>query len=199
MIPIEKNIVVVDEQGNFYESTYPRRAKGLVKNGRARFIDENTICLVSLPNENVEDNLMSDNVINDFNKEIKETVVSAELIMSQIFEQIKMITSQTEHLNNAFQMLGSIPNGECGGPGSPGDIAGKAKAESLASMVRDREATNQQTLKLLEKMYDDLKPENTNEIEIVSKKFKREVIDKIIDTYDIGDCETILKELIHDL
>ena len=39
MIPIEKNIVVVDEQGNEYEATYPKRAKGLVKNGRARFID----------------------------------------------------------------------------------------------------------------------------------------------------------------
>ena len=30
MIPIEKNIVVVDEQGNEYEATYPKRAKGLV-------------------------------------------------------------------------------------------------------------------------------------------------------------------------
>ena len=37
-IPIEKNISVVDEQGNEYEATYPKRAKGLVKSGRARFI-----------------------------------------------------------------------------------------------------------------------------------------------------------------
>jgi len=41
--PIEKNIIVVDEQGNEYEATYPKRAKGLVKNGRARFVDENKI------------------------------------------------------------------------------------------------------------------------------------------------------------
>ena len=32
MTPIEKNVIVVDEQGNEYEATYPKRAKGLVKN-----------------------------------------------------------------------------------------------------------------------------------------------------------------------
>lgn len=31
-----KNIIVIDEQGRVYEATYPKRAKGLVKNGRAR-------------------------------------------------------------------------------------------------------------------------------------------------------------------
>lgn len=47
--PIEKNVIVVDEQGNEYEATYPKRAKGLVKNGRARFIGENKICLACPP------------------------------------------------------------------------------------------------------------------------------------------------------
>ena len=56
MTPIEKNIRVVDEQGNEYEATYPKRAKGLVKNGRARFVDENTICL-ACPPENMEVNM----------------------------------------------------------------------------------------------------------------------------------------------
>jgi len=60
MIPIAKNISVIDEQGNLYESTYAKRAKGLVKTGRARFVDEQTICLVSVP-ENLEDNIMSNN------------------------------------------------------------------------------------------------------------------------------------------
>ena len=54
MIPIEKNIIVTDEQGNILEATYPKRAKGLVKNGRARYIDENTICL-ACPPVNMED------------------------------------------------------------------------------------------------------------------------------------------------
>ena len=34
-------MIVVDEQGNEYEATYPKRAKGLVKKGRARFVEEN--------------------------------------------------------------------------------------------------------------------------------------------------------------
>jgi hypothetical protein len=39
--PFAKNVTVVDENGNIYEATYPKRAKGLVKSGRARFIEEN--------------------------------------------------------------------------------------------------------------------------------------------------------------
>lgn len=46
MIPIEKNIIVVDEKGNEYEATYPKRAKGLVKNRRAHYLEENKICLL---------------------------------------------------------------------------------------------------------------------------------------------------------
>lgn len=56
--PIEKNIRVVDAQGNELEATYPKRAKGLVKQGRARFIDENTICLACPPDELTEDKIM---------------------------------------------------------------------------------------------------------------------------------------------
>ena len=63
MTPIEKNIIVVDEQGNTLEATYPKRAKGLVKKGRARFISENVICL-ACPPENLEENAMSNNVSN---------------------------------------------------------------------------------------------------------------------------------------
>ena len=62
MTPIEKNIIVVDEQGNEYKATYPKRAKGLVKNGRARFIAENKICLACPPDKIMEDNQMSDNI-----------------------------------------------------------------------------------------------------------------------------------------
>ena len=56
MTPIEKNIRVIDEQGNEYEATYSQRAKGHIKNGRARFVDENTICL-ACPPKNMEVNM----------------------------------------------------------------------------------------------------------------------------------------------
>lgn len=54
-----KNIIVIDEQGRVYEATYPKRAKGLVKNGRARFVNENTICL-ACPPKNSEDYKMNE-------------------------------------------------------------------------------------------------------------------------------------------
>lgn len=56
-----KNIAVIDEQGNRYEATYPKRAKGLVKSGRARFVDEKTICLARPPDKS-EDKTMSENM-----------------------------------------------------------------------------------------------------------------------------------------
>ena len=59
MTPIEKNVIVVDELGNEYEATYPKRAKGLVKNGRARFIDDNTICLACPPHTELEEATVS--------------------------------------------------------------------------------------------------------------------------------------------
>ena len=58
MTPIEKNVIVVDEQGNILEATYPKRAKGLVKKGRARFISESMICLACPPRK-MEENEMS--------------------------------------------------------------------------------------------------------------------------------------------
>lgn len=56
-----KNIAVIDEQGNQYEATYLKRAKGLVKSGRARFVDEKTICLARPPDKS-EDKTMSENM-----------------------------------------------------------------------------------------------------------------------------------------
>lgn len=44
-------IAVIDEAGNRYEATYLKRARGLVKNGRARFIDDHTIVLACPPNQ----------------------------------------------------------------------------------------------------------------------------------------------------
>lgn len=45
MIPIEKNIIVTDVNGIEIGATYPKRAKGLVKNGRAEYTDDHRIRL----------------------------------------------------------------------------------------------------------------------------------------------------------
>ncbi|WP_429149553.1 hypothetical protein [Anaerotaenia torta] len=60
--PIIKNIIVIDEQSTQYNSTYLRRAKGLVKNGRAYWVDDNTICLLCPPLNETEDLLMDKNI-----------------------------------------------------------------------------------------------------------------------------------------
>ncbi len=151
MTPIEKNIIVVDEQGREYEATYPKRAKGLVKNGRARFVDENKICLACPPNTlnfETEDIKMSENIEN---QEAKVTY-SVEYILTKIAE----IQSETAYLNEALAKLSTMSDGDSGDPGSPGNILGAEKAKSFGDIVRCRETTNQQMLKMYEKMLDNL-------------------------------------------
>lgn len=45
MIPIEKNMIVLDANGRRIGFTYPKRAKGLVKNGRAEYVSDHEIRL----------------------------------------------------------------------------------------------------------------------------------------------------------
>ena len=149
MIPIAKNIVVVDEQGNYYEATYPKRAKGLVKNGRARFIDEKTICLACPPCD-MEDNNMSNNTENM----AMETKPTEKLTMDYVLGQIEKIATETEYLHNAISELSKTNSV------GPGDVGTQEKAHALGEIVTSREHTNQRLLSLYEKMYDDLKSQS---------------------------------------
>lgn len=152
-IPITKNIFVVDEQGNEYEATYPKRARGLVKNGRARFLSENKICLACPPDIILEDKEMTDHTDNTDNTYSNETKID----VAYIFRQIAAIQEQTEYLHLALEKLSLVADGNGGTQYSPGDIAGKAKAEAFGDIVRCRETTNQQILRFYETVYNDLK------------------------------------------
>jgi hypothetical protein len=71
MTPIEKNIAVTDESGKQYEPTYWKRAKGLVKHGRARWVDEEKICLTCPPEQiEAEDITMDEKVANNIKDQI---------------------------------------------------------------------------------------------------------------------------------
>lgn len=86
-----KTINVIDEYGNILESTYPKRAKGLVKSGRARYVDEVTILLFSCPpiENKLEDQIMNNNEIK--NNIVAETkTITQEYIISKIDEIVKM-------------------------------------------------------------------------------------------------------------
>lgn len=162
MTPIEKNVIVVDENGNEYEATYSKRAKGLVKNGRARFIEENKICLLCPPEIEMEDNKMSENINVNENVEVNSEAVLNEanekMSIGYILGQIEKIQSETQYLQDCIKGLETMQVTQAQVPGAPVDIAGEQKAKSLGQIVASREATNQQLIAFYEKMYDDLKP-----------------------------------------
>ena len=145
--PIEKNVIVVDEQGNEYEATYPKRAKGLVKSGRARFVDENKICLACPPNEYLEDKKMTENTV-----EVKMAEEPASKILSidYILAQIEKIVENTAYIESALGSLASVESV------SPGDIGAEEKAKGIADVVKCRETTNQQLLAFYTKVFNDL-------------------------------------------
>lgn len=137
----ERCIEVVDEAGNLYESTWPKRAKGLVKHGRARFVDENRICLTRPPDTKSEETHMSN------------TSIFGEMTVADLLTRINNIINQTGYIGEVCEALKAMTDGDCG---SPGNLLGQAKAEALGAIVASREATNQQILRLYEKMYDDM-------------------------------------------
>jgi len=65
--------LVTDIFGNKLEPTYPKRAKGLVKKGRAVFLEDNLICMKdSCPNLSLEDKTMSN--INNIHEAANQTI-----------------------------------------------------------------------------------------------------------------------------
>lgn len=145
MAPIEKNVRVFDEQGNEYEATYPKRAKGLVKNGRARFVGENTICLACPP-----DKIMEEKTMENTNKNIANGVVNGKPTMAYILEQLEMLKENDGFLDKALEKLTNVKSG------GPGDIGAQAQAKALKDAILAHETTRQQLIALYGKMYDDI-------------------------------------------
>ena len=160
MTPIEKNVIVVDELGNEYEATYPKRAKGLVKNGRARFIEENKICLACPPHTELEDMTMSENknvstTVPEETTEAKETkTVQNPMTLEYVLSKIQAIADDTFHIHEAIDAISQIRST------GPGDVGTQEQTKAIGDIVRCRETTNQRLIAFYEKMYDDLKPKN---------------------------------------
>lgn len=136
-----KCMTVIDLQGNAYEPTYPKRAKGLVKKGRARFVDENTICLTCPPGEREETVMMSNS----------ETKAPMNLTAAQIFEELKQIREDTSYITLAMEKLEKVPTA----PASENEAC-LGKIAAIQKIVQEREETNQALIRLYEKMYDDV-------------------------------------------
>ena len=149
--PIEKNVIVVDEQGNEYEATYPKRAKGLVKNGRARFVGENKICLACPPDKSEENKMMDNNI----------------LTTREIFEQITILQKQLTE--NSFQSLhrlsDSIDSIKENEESMEEDIS------SVCGVFATREAIFMKMLEFYERMYDDIVNAEQRKMETISEAF----------------------------
>lgn len=183
---MEKTVQVVDEAGIRYEATYPRRAKGLVKNGRARFVDENTICLACPPNKqnrSSEDKEMTntENIKNapsaeEQNKIRQEKDLAAEQIHCRSSETcgpekkgtadpvysleyaLEMLEKLAKDTSHIHEALAAVASMESEPTieGSSADEMAKAAAE----IVRCREATNQKLIAFYEKMAEDCRPQS---------------------------------------
>ena len=82
--------------------------------------------------------------------------VFGNMTVEDILQHINNIVNQTGYIGEAYEAFKTMGDGDSGDCGAPGNIMGKAKAEAIATVVQCRETTNQQILKLYEKMYDDL-------------------------------------------
>ena len=148
MTPIEKNIIVVDEQGNEYEATYPKRAKGLVKNGRARFVDENKICLACPPDKILEEEKMSNNTNNKSEQKVNG------ITEQQIFEQITLL--QTQLTQNAQTSLHRLSDAlDFIGEDNENELPYEQITE-ICNVFKTREITLLKLLEMYEKMYADI-------------------------------------------
>ena len=160
MTPIEKNVRVVDEQGHEYEATYIKRAKGLVKNGRARFIDESTICLACPPNKILEDKIMNENieVINEEIQNAEEEINAApdekKYTLDYALMQLEKIQSSLQTLTE--KTIDEIKQIDFERPG------GNARAESITSIATGYQKTSDKLIEFYTGIIDKLSVSKTD-------------------------------------
>ena len=169
--PASLKIEVVDSSGKIIGRTYEKRAKGLVKKGRARFTDENRITL--LPSEDAHDYIDTEGYKMDerINTENIENISeeNGQYTIESVMQCMKKILDDTQYIKDAIFNVTEIPSGDAGDCGSPGDIAGKAKAEAISTIVRERENTNQKLIDFYNKVYDDLKAQQFSASDVEKK------------------------------
>lgn len=178
-----KNVNVVDDLGNRYVPTYAKRAKGLVKNGRARWVDENTICLACPPDElNLEDTKMK-NEINPIEGMVVESRDSEQVVarnglnLRDILERMDKIIAQGDELRNIVFDIQNLPVNE-----SPeGGLDGQARAQAIEGIVVNREANNERMLKMLDRMYEDMMGRTAHVQDMPSKEPNAAVLEAIRD------------------
>ena len=132
----KKNIIVVDEAGNLLGRTWPRRAEGLIKKGRARRLDPATICL-ACPPENTEDPPMENDFLQD------PEVRAASLTPEALLRRMDDVRAQMQSLSDAIRTVDALPE----------DNEAGERAQAIGRMFCEREITCRQQLSFLERIY----------------------------------------------
>ena len=187
----QKTVRVTDEAGGEYEATYPKRARGLVKHGRARFTDESqtAIILTCPPDQNMilEDNTMNEQINNIENTEVTETdaIESAPVLTArEVFDQIVALQNliSNEH-TNPLHSLSSAIGSICSDTTWESDQLKCGAVNAVSTPYRMREETYQQMLALYRQMYNDLKPQNE-----AKYAERREFMNWVRDCIDATQC-----------
>jgi len=161
---MEKNVNVVDENGNQYEATWPRRARGLVKCGRARFVDDNTICLTCPPNINLEDNKMDNSITN--------ITADAELTEREVFDQIVALQKElTTNLANCMASYSEVMSSIFDEKELDDAEEMKEIVEAAVVPFESRETVYQTMLEIYRDMYRDAHNRARERAEIVRASF----------------------------
>ena len=144
-----------------YEATWLKRAKGLVKKGRARFINETTLCIARPPYimEDIMENINYESedrsngprpVLAESKQEDVSEVKTNEELIALVLSKIDTITNQTSYLADAIN--GIREKDWCQ---LENDVATSAM-DSIVAIVRHREDTNKSAIGILQKICDSL-------------------------------------------
>lgn len=123
-------VIVQDTFGNKLHETYEKRAKGLVKKGRAFYVDEQTICLIQ--------------------PAMEESNMEYNVTLQDLLTRLDTIVSDKGHMHEAMQLMERLPY-------DLSEEETNIRSTAIMNMVKEREETNRKAIDLLETMYEDLK------------------------------------------
>ncbi len=99
--PIEKNVIVTDEFGKMLTCTYPKRAKGLIKKGRAEQVGENEIRLKGCSvTPCLEDNMNNTNFTDNTN-DIGNITIDAET--GEVIEKAQQAYAEDNYTIHGYE------------------------------------------------------------------------------------------------
>ncbi|MBQ2663031.1 MAG: hypothetical protein IJG16_02675 [Clostridia bacterium] len=148
-----KNVSVIDENGIAQGSTYPKRAAGLVKKGRARWIDDRTICLCAPKKEERQMNLYEvfDNQISKMQEQLREAdekeAMPVRIQILKTMETFKAQEAGSKLLDMITQQLTSMQEALNAEPPTPENSAAREvtrqKILDLLAGLRDNPKTTE--------------------------------------------------------